>query len=60
MNDAPFFSGNLAYPSFATGLEEVAGVATGGGIFDRDTLADETIEDEGSLVGALSLLSYAY
>ena len=60
MNDAPFFSGIFACPSLATGLEEVAGVAAGGGIFDRDTLADETLTDEASLVGALSLLSYAY
>lgn len=57
MKEAPFFSGIFACPSLATGLEEVAGVVTGGGIFDRDTLADETLEDEASLVGALSLLS---
>ena len=57
MKEAPFFSGIFACPSLATGLEEVAGVVTGGGIFDRDTLADKTLEDEASLVGALSLLS---
>ena len=36
----------------------MAGVVIGGGVFDIETLVDETMEDEGSLVGALSLLSY--
>ena len=47
-------------PSLPPGrvLEEVAGVVIGGGVFDIETLVDETLTDEGSLVGALSLLSY--